>query len=448
MDKIRKISDAESSKTTHQTPYKYQTTGTCASSNGERQRKSPGRSSPINPREQPCSSRAPTPFFLEPCTYASDSQESITAKSPKLCHVDASTDSQGYQPVSPPPKRRLSPHIKKVSPVKSKHRTRLRHLQNKDKKEETVTFQHEYQEISTYLPQDKFSNQPDIGMVMQNIQPSEDISSVLHEMGHDGSLSVEEKSVNSSKNIISNSGRSRLPKVQVSHDVIASKTRKGSSMMHIKSSSDKARATSTRRRQAVSVLDDIFGDNPPSSLKEDQVCEGPDSKFDDIPHGTKKCDRRKNKEPSAEAKQSISKIELHGTSTKSNNWTESEIKPAKGNMTPAKIINNRSKDTPGTSTTGAADAFMDDYNESEILNAIITSSTFHEEAQPTCLHKSSVTRRNREEKKRLQTTMKCVRDKKLLEEEQNAGADFDDLENWGKFNLNHPAPIESESLFS
>ncbi|RUS75713.1 hypothetical protein EGW08_016528 [Elysia chlorotica] len=289
--------------------------------------------------------------------------------------------------------------------------------------------------MSSYLPQESFNNQPDTGMLIA--QPFENIPSLLHEMGE-----------------LCPGGRTKtIP---------------------------------DRRRQAVSILDDIFGDNSFPSLNNVHAMECPQPKSDTASHmgSTNLCKRKKDKEPLAEAVPSEDKIDLPGTSKKDVCWTE--IKPMKSSRNPEKDLDTCPKDehpcknlsihtgqqltsdikssdpyrrdsatatssakTRGTSTastSAVADTDMD--NEHEMFGAMLTSSTFCEEAQPSCSNNSSIIRKNKKDRRKKQTPVKGVRVNRNFEEEKNGGDDFDDLENWGRVNLNHRAPIDSESLFS
>ncbi|RUS75712.1 hypothetical protein EGW08_016527, partial [Elysia chlorotica] len=92
-------SGTKTSNTNQQTPHKCPPSRTDASSDTGRQGKSLSRPSPRKlTGKQMRSSRTPTPFLLEPCTYASDSQESITARSPVHCQAEgeASVDPISY----------------------------------------------------------------------------------------------------------------------------------------------------------------------------------------------------------------------------------------------------------------------------------------------------------------------------------------------------------------
>ncbi|GFS21683.1 DNA excision repair protein ERCC-6 [Elysia marginata] len=496
-DKKEKNSDEKACETPQKRSHKHLTTDTPASPLGEKWRRSKGKLSPGKTRTvQPCSTRMQTPFFLEPSTFASDSQESITAKSPIHCHADegawlnSNISSQGYQPVSPQPKSRLLSRVNKVSPLKSQHRTRLRHRDDHFKKRQIASFQCEYQQMDTSFPSETLPDQPESSTLGQNAQHCEDIPSLLHEMGHgdnDDRLANKEKFPSPSKRLKSNSDKPSTSKREQSQDMVTYTSPKISLGVHgdnkkvsPKSLSAKVSSTSARRRQPVSILDDIFGDSS-SSFKESQtgdctnlVCEAEYKSQGKNIVERDKHDEAKLKVGEAENSGAIAKV-ITPTEVESAEKKIVRVKNtssnSKGKFTSNKLITNSEHSTSSSqlkSTTshgkeavdvksrinvaGAsvfeAVANKEEDNGSEIFAALLTSSTFCEDIKTSRRDRSARTKQNREDRGKYNKPVKYSSSKKVYQEKEDPDVEFDDLENWGKFSGKRSPPIESESLFS
>ncbi|GFN83057.1 DNA excision repair protein ercc-6-like 2, partial [Plakobranchus ocellatus] len=438
-------------------------------------------------RVRGCNSKAPTPFFLEANTLASDSQESVTAVCPQFqpslpALSDDDDDDEAtevYHPISPPPKKKPSP-FGKVSPLRSQHRTRLRYKREgigRESNNKIAQRGDENPSKCTDLPHNASFPQKPHTVLFKNNQPDEDIATLLNEIGQPsgGAMTKQEESSKLPVNDCETQGN--LKSVGEERDILCHSEfeTKGndtlSAKMPAKSiagpsrSSIRSKVTPIRRRTPVSLLDDIFGESfplPSDNVNGKYETKGgiTSDKKRDITSETEVSKANKRQSPvrggksvnrapdeklmSIKASSKQSTVTSDQNQTKVKNHGSLHTKPHQANATinmGRSVLGKRSATTSFHESSAAAGE-----SESELFDDLFTQSTLREESHSHSDVSHKARKVNERPKRSYTPAVKSSR--KLFEEDKGVDLDFDDLEKWSKFNRRHSIPSDSESLFS